>query len=131
MVFDAKFVTYKGTYKEIKTEKLNVPTSDGIRGILSNHMPIMLPLIPGVIETLENKKICHYVISNGIMYFEDNNAIITCHHIVDVEDIQVAYFEERKQAILDKIATLDNEEDKQVYKNELAFIDEAIKIKEN
>ena len=60
MVFEVEFVTFRGVYRNIKTEKLNVPTEDGRRGILSNHMPIVLPLsdIPmGVIRPIMPNKI--------------------------------------------------------------------------
>ncbi|MBQ1533186.1 MAG: hypothetical protein IIZ64_00020, partial [Erysipelotrichaceae bacterium] len=72
MLFKVDLITYKGIYRTIETEKLNVPTSEGRRTILSNHMPIMMPLAMGVIETSKNGKLSHFAVNNGIMYFESN-----------------------------------------------------------
>ena len=55
MLFKLDLITYKGIYRTIETEKLNVPTSEGRRTILSNHMPIMMPLAMGVIETSKDR----------------------------------------------------------------------------
>ena len=60
MLFKADLITYYGVYASIETEKLNVPTSEGRRTILSNHSPIMLPLESGVMETAKDNKLSHY-----------------------------------------------------------------------
>lgn len=95
MEFSADLITYRGIYKKINTTKLNVPCIDGRRTILSNHMPIILPLDNGVIETNEDNKLKHYVVSEGMLYFEDNKAKIVCDVIEDIENVDIAYYEKR------------------------------------
>ena len=95
MEFATKLITYRGIYKTINTAKLNVPCIDGRRTILSNHMPIILPLDNGVIETDEDGKLKHYAVSEGILYFEDNKATVVCDVIEDIETVDVAYYEKR------------------------------------
>lgn len=95
MVFEVEFVTFRGVYRNIKTEKLNVPTEDGRRGILSNHMPIVLPLSVGVVDTSLDKKEDHYAISNGILTFENNKATILSDSIIDVKDIETSKAEQQ------------------------------------
>ena len=89
MLFKLDLITYKGIYRTIETEKLNVPTSEGRRTILSNHMPIMMPLAMGVIETSNNGKLSHFAVNNGIMYFESNQAAIIADSILDVDEIDI------------------------------------------
>ncbi|MBQ1307132.1 MAG: ATP synthase F1 subunit epsilon [Erysipelotrichaceae bacterium] len=89
MLFKVDLITYKGIYRTIETEKLNVPTSEGRRTILSNHMPIMMPLAMGVIETSKNGKLSHFAVNNGIMYFESNQAAIIADSVLDVDDIDI------------------------------------------
>ena len=84
MQFKVDFITYLGIYRTIETEKLNVPTSEGRRTILSNHMPIMLSLGLGVVETEEEGKLKHYVVNNGVLYFENNVAEIVADNVVDI-----------------------------------------------
>ena len=98
MKFRTNFITYLGTYRSIETEKLNIPTSEGRRTILSNHMPIMIPMGIGVIETLEDGKLHHYIVNNGVLYFENNVAEIVADNIVDVNEIDI----ERSKAALVK-----------------------------
>lgn len=89
MLFKVDLITYKGIYRTIETEKLNVPTSEGRRTILSNHMPIMMPLAMGVIETSNNGKLSHFAVNNGIMYFESNQAAIIADSVLDVDEIDI------------------------------------------
>ena len=89
MLFKVDLITYKGIYRTIETEKLNVPTSEGRRTILSNHMPIMMPLAMGVIETSKNGKLSHFAVNNGIMYFENNQAAIIADSVLDVDEIDI------------------------------------------
>ena len=89
MEFKVDFITYEGIYKTLMSEKLNVPTSEGRRTILSNHMPIIMPLQIGVVETLENKQLKHYAINNAVLYFSSNVAEIVADSVIDVEDINI------------------------------------------
>lgn len=89
MLFKVDFITYLGVYKSIETDKLNIPTSQGRRTILSNHMPIMIPIETGVIETSNNNKLSHYAISTGVLYFENNIAEIVADDVVDVKEIDI------------------------------------------
>lgn len=95
MLFDTEFVTYHGDYKIVQTDKLNIPTKDGRRTILSNHMPIMIPIDMGVIETNNNGVLSHFVVSEGILYFKDNHATIVCDVIEDIETVDLDYYEQR------------------------------------
>ena len=89
MKFKVDFTTYLGVYKTVETEKLNVPTSEGRRTILSNHMPIMLSLDLGVVETLEDGIINRYVVNGGVLYFENNVAEIVADNVFTLDDIDV------------------------------------------
>ena len=102
MEFKVDFVTYEGVYKTTMSEKLNVPTSEGRRTILSNHMPIMMPLLIGVVETKEGKELRHYAVNNGVLYFKDNEAQIVADSVIDVNDIDI------DQAIRDKETAEEN-----------------------
>lgn len=97
MEFKADFITYEGVYETILTSKLNVPTSEGRRTILSNHMPIILPIEVGVIETEHNGVLSHYAVNTGVLYFKDNVAEILADSVVNVEKIDV------ERAISDKL----------------------------
>lgn len=89
MLFKADLITYYGVYRTIETEKLNVPTPEGRRTILSNHMPIMMPLEIGVMETSNNGKLSHYAINGGVLYFKDNRAELVLNNVIDVEEIVI------------------------------------------
>lgn len=95
MIFDVDLVTYRGLIKTIKTEKLNIPAIDGRRTILSNHMPVMIPIELGVIETLQNGKLQHYAASEGLVYFENNKATVVCDVIEDIDSVDLDYYESR------------------------------------
>ena len=89
MEFKTDLITYMGVYRTIETEKLNLPTSQGRRTILANHMAIMIPLDIGIIETEEQGVLKHYVTNGGVVYFKDNVAEVIADSIIDVEEINI------------------------------------------
>ena len=44
MMIHVRIITPKGIYKEFDTPILNIPTVDGERGLLPNHMPLVTML---------------------------------------------------------------------------------------
>ena len=111
MLFDTDLITYRGLYKTIQTDKLNVPAIDGRRTILSNHMPVMVALENGVIETNNEGVLSHYAISDGILYFENNKATIICDVIEDIDSVDVDYYEKRMEDAKSKLSTSRDDED--------------------
>lgn len=111
MLFDADLVTYRGLLKTIKTEKLNIPAIDGRRTILSNHMPIMVPIELGVIETANSGVLSHYAVSEGMVYFENNKATIVCDVIEDLDDVDIDYYENRIKDAKEKLSIARNDDD--------------------
>ena len=105
MLFDVDLLTYRGLYKTIQTDKLNIPTSEGRRTILSNHMPIIIPIDIGVIETNNNGVLSHFAVSEGILYFENNHATIVCDVVEDVSTVDVDYYEKRLQDAKERLST--------------------------
>ncbi|MDD6468142.1 MAG: ATP synthase F1 subunit epsilon [Erysipelotrichaceae bacterium] len=84
-----KMITPEGLYKTVHTKILNVDTIDGQRGILPNHMPIVLMLKIGVMSTEEEGIRNRYTVSGGMLYFENNVATVLSDSIENVKDIDV------------------------------------------
>lgn len=119
MLFKANLITYYGVYRSIETEKLNVPTSEGRRTILSNHMPIMLPLEIGVMETSKDDKLSHYAINGGVLYFKDNNADIVLNNVIDVEEINIDSVLQEIEKVTNRLNKAKSENEKIRYKYQL------------
>lgn len=87
MPFKVNFITYKGAYRSVWSDKLNVPAIDGQRTLLNNHMDVILPLTYGTIETLQEGELRHWAISDGMLMFRNNEATVLSNHCFAVEDI--------------------------------------------
>ena len=131
MLFKVDFITYEGVYRTIETEKLNIPTSEGRRTILSNHMDIIIPMQIGVIETAKNGVLSHYAINNGVLYFKDNVAEVVADSVVDVEEIDIDRARKDKQEAEDSIANARREYEKIVYRNKLEVANNLIQAAEH
>ncbi|MCF0110407.1 MAG: ATP synthase F1 subunit epsilon [Erysipelotrichaceae bacterium] len=83
-------MTPQGLYRTVETDILNVDSTDGRRGILTNHVPIVLMLRVGSIATNENGVRKNYTVSGGMVYFEDNEARVLSSAIEDYDEIDVA-----------------------------------------
>ncbi|MBQ1741402.1 MAG: ATP synthase F1 subunit epsilon [Erysipelotrichaceae bacterium] len=130
MKFKTDLITYEGIYRTIETEKLNLPTSEGRRTILANHMPLMMPLQVGVIETMENGELKYYAINGGVLYFKDNIAEIVADSILDVAEIDIDAALKEKAKEEEKLANARRENERIRALNRLEVADNLIRAKE-
>ena len=80
-MFVIDLYTYTGQYDRIEADKLILSTVDGQRTLLSNHMPVMLILQPGNIRAVKSGKETLYHLSDGVVHFENNHAVIMANEI--------------------------------------------------
>ncbi|MBQ4252664.1 MAG: ATP synthase F1 subunit epsilon [Erysipelotrichaceae bacterium] len=110
-MFTVKLITYKGLYRQIEADSINLPTPDGRRGIRSNHMPFMTPIDIGVINTQEHGEKKKYTVSNGIFYFENNQATLLCDAIEDVDELDIERARIKEQRARERLKTATSESD--------------------
>ncbi len=89
MMIHCRIVTPHGVYKEMDASIVNIVTTDGERGILPNHMPLVTMLRIGKMTTEEEDGRHDYAVSGGLFYFRDNLAEILTDAIESKEDIDV------------------------------------------
>lgn len=89
-LIDVKIITPKGIYKETKSPIVNCVSKEGERGILPDHMPIVLSLAISKLALDEDGKRNYYALSGGILYFKDNVCTIITPAIESAEDVDVA-----------------------------------------
>ncbi len=89
MMIHCKIVTPNGTYASLDTKILNVVTTDGQRGILPNHMPLVTTLAIGMMTTEEADGRKYYAISQGLLHFANNVATILVDSIESQHEIDV------------------------------------------
>ncbi len=130
MLFQTDLITYQGIYRSFQTEKLNLPTSEGRRTILANHMPIMMPIQIGVIETLEEGRLKHYAINGGVLYFKDNVAEIIADNVIDVEKIDVEKALKEKQKEEERLSRAKRENEKIRARNRISIAENLLKAAE-
>lgn len=130
MQFKTDLITYNGVYRSFETSKLNLPTSEGRRTILANHMPIMIPLQIGIIETDEDGVLRHYATNGGVLYFRDNVAEIVADTVMDVEEIDVQLALEEKAKEEEKLAKATRENEKIRARNRIQEAENLLKAAE-
>ena len=92
-----RFITHNGLYKECEASCINCLSSDGWRGILPNHMPIVLMLPISRLEVKNGNKKDQYAIGGGMIYFENNEANILLDSIEHQDDIDLERASSSKQ----------------------------------
>lgn len=102
-----KIITPRGLYKRLETPIINITSVDGERGILPNHMPVVFVLDIGKLETEENGKRQLYAISEGMFYFDNNEASILVSSIESKEEIDVARAEASKERQIRRLESKD------------------------
>ena len=94
-MFNLRIVSPKGIYSEIEVDSLTLPTIDGQRTILANHMPIVLPLQIGIMYYKLNGEMHKFFLSEGLFTFEDNHGTILVNTVENQEEIDFNRAEER------------------------------------
>ena len=87
-MFSVKIITPTGLYREVETSILNVVTTDGARGVLTNHVPLVTMLKISKMSTIENNIREEYAINGGMLYFKNNLATIltdSCEHSSEID----------------------------------------------
>ena len=126
-MFTVELVTYKGVYRTVTAQSINLPTPDGRRGILPNHMPIMLPLSIGVVSILEESGRKRYTCSEGVFYFENNKGTLLADSIEDVDAIDIYRAKAAEAKAREKIRSSDNDLD--IDKAQIALLKAINRIK--
>ncbi|MBQ1477657.1 MAG: F0F1 ATP synthase subunit epsilon [Erysipelotrichaceae bacterium] len=79
--------TPSGKKLVLETEIVSIGATDGRRGILPNHMPIVLTIEASRFTTLKNGVRTHYAVGDGVLYFKDNVAKILVESIEEQSQI--------------------------------------------
>lgn len=100
-------VTPTGVYNDLETEIVNVGTIDGARGILPNHMDVVMALDISKMALVNNGKRTYYAIGKGMLYFSKNVATILVDSIESQEEIDLKRAEEAKERAMSRLANKD------------------------
>ena len=87
-MFSLKIISPEGIYDELDVDSITLPTVDGQRTVLPNHMATVLPLNIGVMfyKVKGDKNI--FFLSEGLFTFENNEASIlvnTCENQAEID----------------------------------------------
>ena len=99
-----RIITPLGLYREFDTPYLNFQTTDGDRGILPNHMPLVTSLRIGKMSSEENGVRNLYAVSGGLLYFNNNVAEILTDSIENRDEIDAERAKGAKQRAEDRLS---------------------------
>ncbi|EFR30625.1 ATP synthase F1 subunit epsilon [Eremococcus coleocola] len=97
MKFDLTMITPSGKQESNQIERISLPTEDGIRTVLANHMDIIVPVAIGTITLINDSERKHYAVSEGLFYFKDNQAKLLVRTFEHPEEIDFKRAEEAKE----------------------------------
>lgn len=102
---ELKMLTFDGKEYSGDVSRISLPTNDGIRTVLDNHMDIVIPVEIGEVKLITNNKVQEVVVSEGIFNFKDNQAHLLVRTYEFPEEIDAKRAErakERAEARLEK-----------------------------
>lgn len=108
MKFDVMINTPQGLYKQTKASIVNVVSPDGQRGILPNHMPIVVSLTVSKM-TMDEEERETYAISGGVLYFRNNRCTILVPAIENVRDIDLERAEKARERAEERLRQVNDE----------------------
>lgn len=107
-MFSVKIITPHGLYREVETSILNVVTTDGARGVLTNHVPLVTMLKTSKMSTVENNVREEYAINGGMLYFKDNVATVLTDACENSKEIDVERALAAKERAEKRLASHEN-----------------------
>lgn len=73
-MFSLTMLTSDGKEYNEEIDRISLPTADGVRTILENHMDIVVPVEIGEVKLIKEKESDTVVVSEGIFNFSKNDA---------------------------------------------------------
>lgn len=71
---ELKMLSFDGKEYSGELSRISLPTNDGIRTILNNHMDVVIPVDIGEVKLINEKDSKTVVVSEGMFNFQDNHA---------------------------------------------------------
>jgi len=102
-----RIVTPHGIYREFDTPILNVDTTEGMQGILPNHMPLVTMLDIGKMSADINGEREEFAVAGGLLYFRDNMAEVLSDAVEHEDDIDEERAEAAKKRAEERLASHD------------------------
>ena len=78
-----RIITPQKLYREFDSDILTIETTEGQRGILPNHMPLVASLVIGKLSSVLDGEREEYAITGGLFYFRENKAEILNYAKID------------------------------------------------
>lgn len=80
-MFNVKIVTPEGEFGTYEASILNVRTTNGQVGLLTDHMNYLANLVVGDLSLIENGQRHSFETGAGLVYFDDNHATVLVDYI--------------------------------------------------
>lgn len=87
-MFELKIVTPLGVFLTTHVQILNCPTTEGIVGLLKNHMPYVANLKEGELSFVNEKGRKTYLVKNGSILFKENVASVLVDEIIEKQSYE-------------------------------------------
>lgn len=119
-MLNVRIITPMGLYKECSASMVNVVTTDGQRGILPNHIPLVTMLDISVMHIDEETGRESYTIGGGMLYFDDQNlATILVDSVENIRDIDIERAKRAREQALNRLQH--KHDDQELLKAEVAL----------
>lgn len=109
MAIDVTINTPRGLYKQTTATIINVVSPDGQRGILPNHMPIVVSLAVSKMTMEEESGRETYAVSGGVLFFRNNRCTILTPSIENVKDIDIERAQRAKERAEARLAAIEDQ----------------------
>ena len=94
---ELKMLSFDGKLYSEEYSRISLPTNDGIRTILNNHMDVVVPVEIGKVKLINGKETKEVVVSEGIFNFENNKAQLLVRTFEFADEIDEARAERAKE----------------------------------
>ena len=96
--------TPRGKKVQLETELLSIGATDGRRGLLPGHMPIVLTIEASRMSTLQKGRRRHFAVGPGVLYLKNDVATILVDSFESQEEIDVERAKAAKERAEGRIA---------------------------
>ena len=86
--FNIEILSPDKTFLKSQVSEVEIPSYEGLLGILKDHVPLITFLRPGFIKFKENNKDKIYFVEDGIVEFINNNLLILSPTVRDLDSFK-------------------------------------------
>lgn len=103
-------------------DRVTVPGTEGVFGVMPRHSPVMSSLRPGIVEILNDGANKHVFVRGGFAQVTPEGLTVLAEHAIPVDELDAAQLDQQIKDLEEDVADAKTDEARQKAQQELEYL---------